>query len=634
MDQKINIVFYGDPICPTCWGMEPQMKKFILSYGHLFTIKYVMGGLLPYAQDNNLIFINRPTDIAKDWEAKSLQYNMPIDGDLWKEDPLESSYPPAIAFKAAQKQGENKAQIFLRIIREMVFTQKKNITKWKYLSIAATDSGCDLESFKKSYEGSAREEFYEEIRDMKRLGIKIFPTLILSNSLGNSVKLKGYHSFEVLENELMKLYIATKQRNYNKEGISLFDNQRSLTTKEYAELRSISIDQAETVLHRYEKNNKLKSHKTKNGIFWTKNKITIIGGGIAGLTLGNLLEKKHIEYEIFEPFAEQVHFDKESLISDKGIEVLKSILSIEKIAAYGHKIDEYKLLDDQGNALSLKKLPNSFVFTNSKLIELLKIAIPKEKINLGVKLKELSKENLIVNKVLFTGANNKTIFPEIIIAADESKSRIREKLFPNIKLLPNPINEIVSVVKCEKIASLIGNSFIKYTNKEKDLVLGLIQISSKKIAWFIQFNAIKYKEKLDLPTDKKRFTQKYFGGWNAPIYDLLEKTEFSNSILWNENQFEGLVKNQQSNAFFLGNHLSPTLPLTSKSTTESLKDAKLFSDLISVNSIEKQSDIDYLLEQYNSSRGNYFSAENKLSNEKENSPSLELEQKFKALLRS
>ena len=57
-----------------------------------------------------------------------------------------------------------------------------------------------LYSKQKSYEGSAREECYEEIRGMKRLGIKIFPTLILSNSLGNSVKLKGYHSFEVLEN--------------------------------------------------------------------------------------------------------------------------------------------------------------------------------------------------------------------------------------------------------------------------------------------------------------------------------------------------------------------------------------------------------------------------------------------------
>ena len=93
----------------------------------------------------------------------------------------------------------------------------------------------------------------------------------------------------------MQLYVTSIQRRYEKEGIRLFDNQQSLTTKEYAELKNISTDQAEKILTSYEKNKKLKSHKTKNGIIWTKNKITIIGGGISGLTLGNLLEKKKIE---------------------------------------------------------------------------------------------------------------------------------------------------------------------------------------------------------------------------------------------------------------------------------------------------------------------------------------------------
>ena len=32
----------------------------------------------------------------------------------------------------------------------MVFTQKKNITKWKYIAKAAIESGCLLEQFKKA----------------------------------------------------------------------------------------------------------------------------------------------------------------------------------------------------------------------------------------------------------------------------------------------------------------------------------------------------------------------------------------------------------------------------------------------------------------------------------------------------
>ena len=80
-----------------------------------------------------------------------------------------------------------------------------------------------------------------------------------------------------------------KKKYYNQEGISLFDNQSSLTTKEFAELKNISFDHAEAILHRYEKNNKLKSHKTKNGLVWTKNKITIIGGGIAAFKCHDLI---------------------------------------------------------------------------------------------------------------------------------------------------------------------------------------------------------------------------------------------------------------------------------------------------------------------------------------------------------
>jgi hypothetical protein len=43
-----------------------------------------------------------------------------FDGDIWLEDPLPSSYPPSIAFKAAQMQDGDLAILFLRRIKEML----------------------------------------------------------------------------------------------------------------------------------------------------------------------------------------------------------------------------------------------------------------------------------------------------------------------------------------------------------------------------------------------------------------------------------------------------------------------------------------------------------------------------------
>lgn len=74
---------------------------------------------------------SKPSDVAQHWDEVSLHYDMPIDGDLWLEDPLDSSYPPSIAFKAVQMQDQEKAILFLREIREMVFLQKKNIARSK-----------------------------------------------------------------------------------------------------------------------------------------------------------------------------------------------------------------------------------------------------------------------------------------------------------------------------------------------------------------------------------------------------------------------------------------------------------------------------------------------------------------------
>jgi hypothetical protein len=51
-------------------------------------------------------------DAAKHWEEVSKEHKTPLDGDIWIEDPLHSSYPPSIAFKAAQIQSNDKAISF------------------------------------------------------------------------------------------------------------------------------------------------------------------------------------------------------------------------------------------------------------------------------------------------------------------------------------------------------------------------------------------------------------------------------------------------------------------------------------------------------------------------------------------
>ena len=106
--QLVKIIYFTDPICSSCWGIEPQLRKLKLEYGHSIAIEYRMGGLLP-DWNYNSGGISKPSDVAHHWNEVSEFYDMPIDGDVWLEDPLDSSYPPSIAFKAAQLQGQDIA---------------------------------------------------------------------------------------------------------------------------------------------------------------------------------------------------------------------------------------------------------------------------------------------------------------------------------------------------------------------------------------------------------------------------------------------------------------------------------------------------------------------------------------------
>lgn len=95
--------------------------------------------------------LSTPSGVANHWDEMSMYYDMPIDGDLWLEDPLHSSYPPSIAFKAAQLQSEEKAIVFLRKIRELLFLHKKNIIKREYISQSTSVSGLNIEQLKTDY---------------------------------------------------------------------------------------------------------------------------------------------------------------------------------------------------------------------------------------------------------------------------------------------------------------------------------------------------------------------------------------------------------------------------------------------------------------------------------------------------
>lgn len=269
-NKPVHILYYTDPICSACWGIEPQLRKLSLEYGEYYEIEYKMGGLLPNWDSDNESKIGNPADLAHHWEEAGDYYGMPIDGDIWLEDPLSSSYPPSIAFKAAQLQDDVKSLLFFRRMKEMLFLEKINIAKWKWIEKAAQETGLDTELLRNDVEGDAQRLFQEDLDISKHMGVRGFPTLFFSNAEGNQIILYGVRPYKDFEQVLQRVCPQAVKQPIIQTHEGLFNHYRTLTTHEFAVITDRNDNEALEILNSLFKLKYIDKYLSKKGTLWIK----------------------------------------------------------------------------------------------------------------------------------------------------------------------------------------------------------------------------------------------------------------------------------------------------------------------------------------------------------------------------
>ncbi|WGQ10043.1 DsbA family protein [Pedobacter gandavensis] len=274
--MQIDVLYFTDPICSTCWTIQPLLRKLKLEYGSYLNIKYCMGGMLPSWGEYPKGKVNNPGEVAKHWDEVCAIHEMPIDGDLWIEDPMNSSYPPSIAFKAAQMQDNDLAPLFLRRINEMVFVEKKNIIKWEFLETAALEVGLDSARLLRDFEGRAKELFTEDLNTGKTHGVTSFPTLIFSDQHNEHVTIKGHQTYDHFVDIILKRIPHAKKAEINTDPKTLFSHFPTMADKEFAYLSNISMEAAAAQLEELYDQGFIKKMESKNGTLWKSNYYELI----------------------------------------------------------------------------------------------------------------------------------------------------------------------------------------------------------------------------------------------------------------------------------------------------------------------------------------------------------------------
>ena len=265
--KPVYLQMFTDPICSTCWVAEGSLRRLLVEFGDLIDFFPIMGGLLPSWDGFSRGGICGPEDVYLHWEEISKDFQVPIDGRVWLEDPLYSSMPACKAYYAVRLQAPHKAMAFLRLMKEMVFINRHNISKLQHLIDCVEIMGLDVGRFKRDMESNTDHVMNENAILMRKYDVKVFPTFIISNPMGQVIKLEGFSNDDLLEEAVLSL-IDENVSSQRDPLVDPFDFYESFSTKEYATFKRISVQEALEELESREEKSQLFRSEIPQGDMW------------------------------------------------------------------------------------------------------------------------------------------------------------------------------------------------------------------------------------------------------------------------------------------------------------------------------------------------------------------------------
>jgi predicted DsbA family dithiol-disulfide isomerase len=166
-----------------------------------------MGGLLPTWRHftDPLQMVTRPIQMGPVWMQAGHACGVPIQPNIWRDDPPRSSYPACIAVKCAGFQSAEAEERYLFRLREAVMTKGLNISRIPVLCAIATTvqeelSGAfSVSAFQKALnDESGIEAFRKDLDEVRQRQISRFPALLVRGAGQDPCLLSGYHTFEQL----------------------------------------------------------------------------------------------------------------------------------------------------------------------------------------------------------------------------------------------------------------------------------------------------------------------------------------------------------------------------------------------------------------------------------------------------
>ena len=123
---------------------------------------------------------------------------MPVDPRAWNTpSAIGSTFPACMAFKAAEEQGSETAERYLRALREGIMCRRRKLDGAAALIDEARGAGVDTERFRIDLESNAIvEAFGADLQETRERGIESLPVLLFGGADGTEERCEAGDGYE------------------------------------------------------------------------------------------------------------------------------------------------------------------------------------------------------------------------------------------------------------------------------------------------------------------------------------------------------------------------------------------------------------------------------------------------------
>jgi len=203
MDQKkLNIIYFADPMCSTCYGFSPSISKIMNDLDGLVDIQMIMGGLRPF---NTETMEDLSAFLHEEW--KKVQQ---LSGQYFKYDLLNNhsfvydTEPSCRAVITMRKIAPAFTFNYFKALQKAFYSENKDITDTTTLIELTEEFDINHEVFKEEFVSqNLRLVTLNEFNYSSKIGISTFPTIGIQKGEQITILAKGFNKAE----ELIQKYI-------------------------------------------------------------------------------------------------------------------------------------------------------------------------------------------------------------------------------------------------------------------------------------------------------------------------------------------------------------------------------------------------------------------------------------------